>query len=555
MYIEFNQHTDVRSRLVVALLIGVVLCSLIPPVSAFLWFQQKPSFKVPSGAYKPGDVIVRFRSTSELARSEFANVLTRGGKSIPSRIERFGGSNLAEGLRMMRVPPAETLTVIEALNERPDVEFAEPNYLWQPAATPNDPDFTSQWSLKNTGQSGGTVGEDLDAETAWDVTTGSANVVVAILDGGIDINHPDLQQNIWVNPGEIPNNGIDDDQNGFIDDINGWDFYHDDKTVFDNETGDDHATHVAGIIGARGNNGAGVAGVNWQVKMMSVKVLGPDPNQNTVEKVINGCNYVRLLKQAGVNVRVTNNSYGGPSFSVAASLAIQSLNGNGILFVAAAGNDGRDTFNYRQFPADYGLSNIISVAATDRQGQLATTSNFGGRTVHLGAPGHEILSTLPGATYGLRSGTSAATPHVAGAAALAIAANPSISAVRLRNALLYSGESITSLNGKTVTGKRLNLRRLLDTVTGSPDTIAPAVAANLQVLSFNGRDLTVQWTAPGDDDNTGTAADYDFLFSSTTTGITSSLITTVVPALANRAEHNIKDSLPRCCRDTQTACF
>jgi len=237
MSIQFFLRAESRSRVLVGFgfIVLALLFVLLPSVTAFLRVQEKEKqiFRGPEGPYKPGDVLVRFRAGSALAETQRAALSTRDGKSILGTVERFGGSNLVEGLRIMRVPADDTLSAIEALSERDDVEFAEPNYLWQPMATPNDPQFLTQWSLKNTGQSGGTVGEDIDAENAWNTSTGSSSVVVAVLDGGIDINHPDLQQNIWVNPGEIPNNGIDDDHNGFIDDVNGWDFYHGDKTVFD----------------------------------------------------------------------------------------------------------------------------------------------------------------------------------------------------------------------------------------------------------------------------------------------------------------------------------
>ncbi|MFN2532655.1 MAG: S8 family serine peptidase, partial [Pyrinomonadaceae bacterium] len=514
------------------------------------------------GEYAPGDVLVRFRQDSALAR-ETDRVSTmlpaEDGSEIPMDVKKFEGSNLVDGLRLAKVPADQTLHAIDLLNARSDVEFAEPNFVWHRSALPNDTQFApSQWALKNTGQVGtndtcscqqaGTVGEDIDAEQAWNTTTGSSSVVVAVLDGGVDINHPDLQQNIWTNPGEIANDGIDNDGNGKIDDVNGWDFVHEDKTVFDAEEGDDHATHVAGIIGARGNNGQGVAGVNWQVQIMSVKVLGP--GGGLVSDIISGYTYVRALKQRAtnpVNVRVTNNSYGGPDRSDAAATAIQALNGAGILVVAAAGNEAHNNFNYQTFPADYGLGNIISVAATDRFGQLASFSNFGGTTVHIGAPGRGILSTVPnffsdpgtisdgGGKYAFFSGTSMATPQVAGVAALAIAANPAVTLPQLRNAILYSGEALASLNGKTTTGKRLNALRTLQTLAENDNT-APAAATNLQVTGSTGRTITIQWTAPGDDVNTGTAADYDFFFTSNATSTKWPLLTNAVPAAAGTVQ-------------------
>ena len=514
-------------------------------------------------------MLVRFRTASPITQSDDRDKTTlpltlETGEQIPAIVERFGGSDLVEGLRLVRVAPEKTLQAVASLSRRNDVEFAEPNYLWQPAVLPDDTQFGTQWALKNTGQVGtndscgcqqaGTVGEDIDAELAWNISTGSNAVVVAVIDGGIDINHPDLHQNIWVNPGEIPDDGIDNDDNLKVDDVNGWDFFHGDKTVFDAEAGDDHGTHSAGIIGAIGNNSQGIAGVNWNVKILPVKVLGPDPNENTVDKIIEGYNYVRFLKLAGVNIRVTNNSYSGSGRSIAAATSIQALNGLGILFVAAARNNARDTFNYPQYPADYALANIISVAATNRFGQLAASSNFGSRTVHMGAPGREVLSTVPGfvtapgviteagAKYAPFSGTSVATPHVAGAAALAIAANPSISLLRLRSALIYTSKTLPSLNGKTTAGRRLNLIHF-SLLWRQGVTIPRHRCRRAFIINTSGRSVTIQWSAPGDDGTSGTAADYDFSFTSNTTNTSWFVPTTAVPAIAGTVQSTIL-SLP-----------
>lgn len=495
--------------------------------------QRKAKLSKPD--FVPGEVLVRFRHGSAVVAktdrvSTMLSLRLQDGRDIPVEVRRFGGSELVEGLRLARVPAEDTLQTVESLNARADVEFAEPNYIWRRANLPNDTQFGEQWGLKNTGQVGnndqcanqpcpqpGTPGEDIDAELAWNTTTGSRSVVVAILDGGVDITHPDLQANIWTNPGEVANDGLDNDANGFIDDINGWDFVHNDKTVFDAEDGDDHATHVAGTIGAVGNNGLGVTGVNWQVSIMSIKVLGV---AGSVSDIIDGYNYVRTMKQRGINVRVTNNSYSGPGFSDAAFLAIQQLNAAGILFVAAAGNDAQDNFSFPQYPSDFAVPNIISVAATDRFGAMAVFSNFGARRVPMAAPGRGILSTVPqffnepgtitenGAKYAFFSGTSMATPHVVGGAALLLAHNPNISLQNLRGALIYSGDQLTSQLTRTTTGRRLNIARALASAT---DTTAPANPANLQVTSINGRAITLQWTVPGDDGMSGNASDYDFI--------------------------------------------
>ncbi len=493
--------------------------------------KAKPS----TAEFVPGEVLVRFRRGSAVvAKSDHLSKMLplrlQDGRDIAVEVTSFGGSELVEGLRLARVPAEDTLRAVESLNARPDVEFAEPNYIWRRTALPNDTQFGDLWALKNTGQIGnndqcanqpcpqpGTPGEDIDAELGWNTTTGSRSVVVAILDGGVDITHPDLQANIWTNPGEVANDGLDNDTNGFVDDINGWDFVHNDKTVFDAEGGDDHATHIAGTIGAVGNNGIGVTGVNWQVSIMSVKVLGA---AGAVSNIIDGYNYVRMMKQRGINVRVMNNSYGGPGFSQSAFLAIQQLNTAGILFVAAAGNDAQDNFSFPHYPSDFAVPNIISVAATDRFGEKAVFSNFGARRVPMAAPGRGILSTVPqffnepgtitenGAKYAFFSGTSMATPHVVGGAALVLAQNPNISLQNLRGVLIYSGDQLTSQLTRTTTGRRLNIAAAL---TSAADTTAPANPSNLQVTSINGRNVTLQWTVPGDDGMSGNAADYDFI--------------------------------------------
>ena len=251
--------------------------------------------------------------------------------------------------------------------------------------------------------------------------------------------------NIWHNPGEIQGNGIDDDGDGYVDDVYGYDFFHNDATVYDGpgnnpdgSTIDAHGTHVAGTIGAVGNNGRGVVGVNWQVSLMSLKFLGPDGG--TTSDLLKALAYAKMMRELwlssngvkGANIRVTNNSYGGGSYSQAEFDGIQAMGNSGILFVAAAGNDAQDNNVVPSFPASYNLPNVISVAATDRFDNLSGFSNRGSRTVQLGAPGSGILSTTPGNNYSVYSGTSMASPHVAGTAALVLSAHPDFTISRLR---------------------------------------------------------------------------------------------------------------------------
>ncbi|HEV2801020.1 MAG TPA: S8 family serine peptidase [Pyrinomonadaceae bacterium] len=494
--------------------------------------SQKGQANIIGGAqFVPGEVLVRFRTETAAKTAEAVSLPLRAaddGSLIEVDIESFGGSETVRGLRLAKVDPARTLEAVAELAARSDVLYAEPNYIWRATRTPNDPRYTSgeMYGLNRIG-----------APAAWDTTTGSKSVVIGVLDGGVDINHPDLSANIWTNPGEVPGNNFDDDGNGFVDDVNGWDFHHNDRTVFDNELGDDHATHVAGTIGAKGNNGIGVTGVNWDVSIVSMKVLGPDGG-NTAN-IISGYNYARRLRQAGVNLRVLNNSYGGPGKSLAALDAINQLNSVGILFVVAAGNSGRDNFSIPDYPASYDAPNLIAVASTNSTDGLSSFSNFGARLVSIGAPGSNILSTTPNNTYSPFDGTSMSSPHVAGAAALICAAIPAcanssavnsgITTAQLRGALAFTGDRVSSLEGKTTTGRRLNVANAMASALEN-DVTAPATAANFRVTGQTGRNVTLAWTAPGDDGNAGTVADYDFFFVNSTGQAKTFLPTTLVPA-------------------------
>lgn len=505
--------------------------------------------KIGVAEFIPGEVIVRFREDTAAAKTTVPqiSVLRTTKGDIAAEVKEFEGSEIVSGLRIAEVPADATLSAVEAFNKRPDVLYAEPNYVRRQDRLPNDPNFGTEWGLKNTGQFGindangqqqsGTIGADINAEAAWNITTGSRSVVVGVVDEGIDINHPDLRDNIWRNPSEIAGNGIDDDGNGFIDDVNGWDFYHNDASVYDGSASDNstdsHGTHVAGTIGAVGNNAIGVTGVNWQVSIMSLKILPKEctpiatcdpPAPASVRNTISAYNYARMMRQRGVNLRVLNNSYGGAGKSRAELDAILALNDAGILFVAAAGNDPLDSFSFPHYPGSYDAPNLIAVAATDRFDNIASFSTFGARTVSMGAPGRSVLSTTPNNTYTTLSGTSMASPHVAGTAALILAANPNISTPNLRGVLAYSGDVLPALQGKTTTGRRLNAYKSLLSAAEN-DMTPPASVTDLSLMAQDGRAVTFGWTAVGDDGNVGQAADYDFVFTNTATGVV-----TVTPA-------------------------
>ena len=356
-------------------------------------------------------------------------------------------------------------------------------------STPNDPRYGDLYGLHNTGQSGGTTDADIDAPEAWQVSTGSRDVIVGVIDTGIDYTHTDLAANMWVNPGEIAGNGIDDDANGFVDDVHGYDFANDDGDPFDDNG---HGTHCAGTIGGVGNNGVGVAGVNWEVSLMGLKFLDANGSGSTSD-AIQAVNYATMMKnQYGQNVRVTSNSWGGGGSSSAMRQAIESGAEAEIVFIAASGNDGMNNDTNPQYPASYTSDAVISVAATDRNDALANFSNYGATSVDIAAPGVGIVSTTPGNSYASFSGTSMATPHVAGAAALALAVDPTLTVSQLRSGLLGTVDAVAGLAGKTVTGGRLNVGRLVESLSSDPTVPLPPSGLNASDGSTLGS-VRVSW--------------------------------------------------------------
>ncbi|MFN2482799.1 MAG: S8 family serine peptidase [Pyrinomonadaceae bacterium] len=339
----------------------------------------------------------------------------------------------------------------------PGVLAAQPNYVYRIDNTPNDARYAELYGIQKIG-----------APAAWDLSTGSAAVVVAVIDTGVRYTHEDLAPNVWTNPGEIAANGIDDDGDGFIDDVYGWDFDHNDADP-DDDNG--HGTHVSGTIGAVGNNSLGVVGVNWNVRLLALKTHDSSGN-STSAKVIAAFNYVTMLKARGVNVRVTSNSWGGapeaPAYDQALSDAVAAAGAANILNVFAAGNANTDTDAQPFYPASYKVQNVVSVAASDQNDNRASFSNYGATSVDLAAPGVGILSTsrqdAPN-NYVSLSGTSMAAPHVAGAAALLAAHQPSLSAASLKATLLGTVDQLSQWSGKTLAGGRLNVARALQTPT------------------------------------------------------------------------------------------
>ncbi len=404
--------------------------------------------------------LVKFRKgTPANAKTDaFARISAKTEEFIFTKTMETAGET--EGIYLISFPAAVPQALV-ALQSMPFIEYAEPNYIYQHAATSSDPYFTngSLWGMTNTGYGCG-------AQTAWTNNhTGSSNVVVAVIDEGIDNQHQDLSSNCWINPNETANDGVDNDNNGYKDDVYGWDFDGNNNTTFDG-AGDDHATHVAGTIGGMSNT-VGVVGVNWNVKMISCKFLGSAGG--TTANAVKAVDYVTALKNIGINIVASNNSWGGGGFSASLYDAINRANTAGVLFIAAAGNSGTNNDNTASFPGNYSISNkvgsktyaalpnMIVVAAIASNGTLATFSQYGAKSVHLGAPGVNIYSSLPYNTYGSYNGTSMATPHVTGAAALYKANNSGATAANIKAAILNSVTKISSLTGKCTTGGRLNV--------------------------------------------------------------------------------------------------
>jgi subtilisin family serine protease len=402
--------------------------------------------------YVKDELLVRFAPNIPKATIDQINA-TIGAQVLQS-------FQIVSNLYLVKIPAH--LSVPEAIARYKgyaNVLYAEPNYIVRKAQhvqlTPNDPNFTQLWGLHNTGQTGGTPDADIDAPEAWDITTGSSSVVVFVIDTGVDYNHPDLNANLWRNPGEIPSNGIDDDGNGYVDDIYGIDTFYNDTDPFD---GDGHGTHVSGTIGAIGNNNVGVVGVNWSVKIGHCKFLS-DSGSGSTAGAISCLQYILNLKQTGNpanDIIATNNSWGGGGFSQALHDAIKAHMNAGILFIAAAGNSNANNDTALFLPASYYLPNMIAVAASNHTDAKAGFSNYGRRTVHVGAPGQDILSTVPGNSYDTFSGTSMATPHVTGLAALIKAQFPSFTWYQIRNRILATGDVTTGMQNVTISDRRIN---------------------------------------------------------------------------------------------------
>jgi len=452
--------------------IGRWRAALRGPDTGPQWEAVKQALpKRAAGSDRP-EVIVRFKPGVSLDRIKA--IAAANHDVLKDEIESVSGLSVIDDL-----DDADAQAVADQYAAMSDlVSYAEPNYqirlddpivknspvhdlVYREALPrrippfPNDPQFTDQWALNNAGTNGGKERADIDALKAWEKTKGSDKVVVAVLDTGVDFTHVDLRENMWFRPANVPQYA--DNELGTFNDLNG---FNGTDNISDPMDDNGHGTHCAGIIGAEGDNGEGIAGVNWHIKIMPLKFLGRG-GFGSVDDAIEAINYAIDRKKHGVNLRIISASWGSNTKSKALEDTIRAAGDAGILFVAAAGNDGSNNDRRPHYPSNYDLPNVISVAALDRADNIASFSNFGAKTVHVAAPGKEILSTWLNDAYREASGTSMATPYVSGVAALIVANEPNISLAKLRERLIKSVDKIDSLNGKVVSGGRINAAKAL----------------------------------------------------------------------------------------------
>lgn len=473
--------------------------------SVIIKLKSKPEFKKYQSAIPGipiGDIFSQFNNEQSFVdncvivgfkkgKSNFSssNILNQAGvKSVTNLINGISPVTGAKSFTLRTILKVELNncgqnTVLEAINlfsKDPNVEYVEPDYLVEAAKIPNDPLFINQYALNNSGQTGGSIDADIDAVEAWEISdTNHKEIIIGILDSGIDYLHPDLTDNIWKNPGEIPENGIDDDHNGFIDDYYGWDFANDDNDPMDDDD-EGHGTHCSGIIAAKRNNNTGVCGVMPNAKLMAIKFMAG--GSGTISKAINAISYAIAM-----NVPLINTSWCTRLFS---SQALKELIATSGVFVAPAGNNnGTDVDTRPYFPASFDCDNIISVASTNHRDQLSFFSNYGQRSVDLAAPGDFVISTVPNNSYDYYSGSSAAAAYVTGAIGLVMSNNPGLSVTEIKNALLETVDTLSSLQGKTVSGGRLNVHKFLKSTNINWISVNPKNDDSL--LSSDSREFTV----------------------------------------------------------------
>lgn len=479
-----------------ALLSGVLTATLINSAMAAAPVAENNGNG--KGNSVAGELIVKFKATATDADIQRGLKLghLKVKKHTQTQTMKARGHN---GLTLVQTD-LTTDEAVARLSNDPAIDYVEPNFTYKHQFIANDPYVTNNytWGLYSALSAPANVYGSGAAE-AWAAGyTGTNSVVVAVIDEGIDVAHPDLAANTWTNPKD-PVDGIDNDGNGYVDDVNGWNFYGGNNQVFD-AASDQHGTHVSGTIGAVGGNGKGIAGVNWNVTIISGKFLGPDGG-DTLAAVEAIDYFVDLKKRQGLNLVAINASWGGGGYSRSLHDSIIRAAKAGIVFCVAAGNESMNNDTTASYPANIdtrkgtltesaaSFNGVISVAAIDSNGALASFSNYGANTVHIGAPGVQILSCFPNAQLGYMSGTSMATPHVTGAVALYASTHPGASAQAIREAIVNSVTPTASLTGRTTTGGRLNIATIIKPVASAPSapaTVNAVAGAGLVNLSWTG---------------------------------------------------------------------
>lgn len=419
----------------------------------------------------PGEFVVKFKDSAAASYSL---------KQLSSSVGYYVKTEIPSVNAVVIKRPVFEIqsNAMQILKQNPNVEIVEPNFIYRINKTPNDTMFSQLWGMLNVGQpdssrKDGVAGIDIGAEQAWDITTGSKDVIVAVIDTGVNFNHPDLKDNMWTNDAELNGQpGVDDDGNGIIDDIYGASFVNAAKPTGNPLDDNGHGSHCAGTIAGVGDNGIGVAGVAWQARIMAIKFLSSS-GSGSLEGALQGIDYA-----VSKGAKILSNSWGGGGYSEILKEAIQRSHDANTLFVAAAGNESNNNDSRPTYPATYDVPNVISVAAIDNRGKMASFSNYGKKSVHIAAPGVNIVSSVLGQKYDSYSGTSMAAPHVSGVAVLLASAEPNLTGVELKKRMMDTAVPLASAKNKSVAGL-VNAYKALTNEVAPPDSNDPALWASV----------------------------------------------------------------------------